>query len=115
MRTGTPPARATSTSTAAKKGGRAARAKSATGGAWKGDHRERVAGEGLPAQDHEPAGDAGHDGDDRARLEGVDHERVRDELVDIGERIPGKSLEDRRLRHGGRRARTAPRVVRRPR
>ena len=49
------------------------------GGAGKGDHRERVPGERLAAQDHEPAGDAGHDRDDRARLERVDHERVREQ------------------------------------
>ena len=48
------------------------------GGAGEGDHRERVPGEGLPAEDHEPAGDAGHDGDDRPRLERVDHERERE-------------------------------------
>ena len=49
------------------------------GGARAGErhHGERVAGERLPADDHEPSCDRGDERDDRARLEGIDHERAR--------------------------------------
>ena len=50
------------------------------GGAGEGDHRERVPGERLPAQHHEPADRSRHHRDRGARLERVDHEVVGDEL-----------------------------------
>ena len=56
-------------------------------------------GEGLAAQHHEPADDAGHDGDDRARLERVDHEREREELPDVVDEVPRQPLEDRGVKH----------------
>ena len=64
------------------------------GRAGERDHRERVPGERLPAQHHEPAGDAGHDGDDRPRLERVHHERVREELLHVVDRVPRQPGED---------------------
>ena len=57
------------------------------GGAGKGHHRQGVSGERLPAQHHEPADDAGHDRDDRAGLQRVDHERVRGQLVEVRDRV----------------------------
>ena len=48
----------------------------------------------LAAQDHEPADDAGHDGDDRPRLERVDHERVGGQLVEVGDRARATSRRD---------------------
>ena len=50
-------------------------------------HRQRVSGEALAPQDHEPAGDAGEDRDDRAGLERVDHERKRGQLPEIRHRV----------------------------
>ena len=93
-------------------------------------HRQRVAGEGLPAQHHVPADDRGQHGDDRARLERVDHERIGEQLTHIGDRVQrelrthlrpraragardGEAAPGDRPRPGGRRSSAAPRSARR--
>src|SRR5207244_1356879 len=52
-------------------------------------NRQRVTGEALRPQHHEPAEEPGRHGHDRARPEGVDHEVERKELADVLDEVPG--------------------------
>src|SRR5205814_2468771 len=61
------------------------------GGTGEPDDRERVAGEALPAQHHEPAHRGGEDSDDGAGPERVDDAEVRPHVADVGEQVPGES------------------------
>ena len=64
---------------------------------------------------NQPATD-GHDRDDRARLERVDHERVDEQLVHVGQRIEREVRVHARLSgRGGRSGGRAPRAGRRRR
>ena len=56
----------------------------------KADDDEGVAGEGLPAQHHEPTDDPGDDRDDRAGPERVDHEVELEQLPDVVDEVPGE-------------------------
>ena len=60
------------------------------GRAGEPDEGERVPGEALPAQHHEPADKAGQDRDDRAGPERIHHARVRPHVGDVGEQVPGE-------------------------
>src|SRR6185369_8949729 len=61
------------------------------GRAREADHGEGVAREALPAQDHEPADDRGHDRDRGAGPERVEHERERPHLLDVEDQVPGEA------------------------
>ena len=79
-------------------------------------HRQRVPGERLAAQHHEPADHAGHDRDDRPGLERVDHERVGGQLPEIRDQIDRQRGERQVANHdragGGRCDARAPRAGR---
>ena len=69
---------------------RADRQHDGAGRARETDVRERVGGERRAAQHDEVADRAGHDGDDGARLEGVDHELVVEEQREVVEQVPAE-------------------------
>jgi hypothetical protein len=69
----------------AERGGQAG--ERGAGRARKRHHRQGVAGEALPAQDHVPPDNRRQDRDDRPGLERVDHERIRREGVEVVDRV----------------------------
>ena len=107
----------------APRGGDAEERRAARAG--KGHHRERVPGEGLPAQHHHPPHQAGHHGHHAAGQQRVDHEVIFEHLAYVPHDVPanrgagGLSPHgDRRRRRragGGRGGAPAPRAGRRPR
>src|SRR5262249_32722427 len=52
------------------------------------NHCQGVPGEAFPAQHHHPPDSPTDDGYDRSRLERRHHERVRQHLLDVGDRVP---------------------------
>ena len=68
------------------------------GGAGEGHHAQRVRGERLAAQHDVPADHPGQDGDDRPRLQRVDHERVREQRAEIVDGVGGEGRDHRRRR-----------------
>ena len=58
-----------------------------TARAREGHHRECVAREALTPENHEPAGNRGHHGHDRSRLESIHHERIDEQLAHVRDQI----------------------------
>ena len=67
-------------------------------GTREADVGQRVAGEARAAQHHEVADEPGHDGDERACQEGILHEVIVQQLLRIGDQVPGRAA----LKHGRR-------------
>ena len=81
------------------------------GGTGKADDGEGVAGERLATEDHEPPDGAGHDGDDRAGAEGVDHEGKRKQLAYVVDQVPAEVRTDDRWHVSARAGRRGRRGV----